>query len=112
MALLLAATAVPDLIELSKSAVDSDAQAAFEALQAMGPVAYPMAANYLKDTLVGDIFPLRRKWAAWALGDIRVPKEGDSKMVVHALVMALMDPDEGVCRAAHGADSTAWQLAR
>ncbi|MGD0094719.1 MAG: HEAT repeat domain-containing protein, partial [Planctomycetota bacterium] len=42
-----AATAAPDLIELSKSAVDSDAWSGFAGLQALGPAVYDVAAAYL-----------------------------------------------------------------
>jgi HEAT repeat protein len=98
-----AATAVPDLVELTHSAVDSDAQAAFEALRAMGPVAYPLAGKALVEVLSGDIIVERRRSAAWALGEIGAPKAGDPKNVLHGLLMALLDSDESVCRAAHGA---------
>ncbi|MCY3022353.1 MAG: HEAT repeat domain-containing protein, partial [Planctomycetota bacterium] len=100
---LVAATAVPDLIELSKSAVDSDAQSGSAGLQAVGPVAYELAAPYLVKVLREDLFADRRKWAAWALGDIRVPADGDRHKVIDALLLALLDPDEAVCRGAHGA---------
>jgi HEAT repeat protein len=95
--------AVPDLIEFSKSMVDSDAQAAFAALQDIGPAAYDVAAVYVVDVMRGDTFADRRKWAAWALGGIRVPAEGDRKKVIDGLLLALLDPDDGVCRGAHAA---------
>lgn len=98
-----AATAVPDLIELSKSAVDSEAQAGFAGLQAIGLAAYDAAAAYLVNVMRGDTFADRRKWATWALGGIRVPDSGDPKKVIDGLLMALLDPDDGVCRGAHGA---------
>jgi len=98
-----AAIAVPDLIELSKSMIDSDAQAGFAGLQAIGPAAYDAAAAYLVDVMRGDTFADRRKWAAWALGGIRVPGEGDPKKVIDGLLLALLDPDDGVCRGAHAA---------
>jgi HEAT repeat protein len=96
-----AATAVPDLIELSKSAVDSDGEAGFAALQAIGPVAYPMSVEYLIRTLRGDSFAERRKWAARAFWEIKVPDE--TSKALEALSMALLDEDDSVCRAAHGA---------
>ena len=98
-----AATSIPDLIELSKSAVDSDARAGLAGLQAMGPVAYSAAAPYLVNVLRGDIFEDRRMWATYALGDIRVPEDGDKADVIDALLLALLDPEDGVCRGAHGA---------
>ena len=97
-----AATSIPDLIELSKSAVDSEAQAGFAGLQAMGPVAYSAAAPYLVNVLHGDLFADRRMWASYALGDIRVPPEGDKAGVIEALMLALLDSEDGVCRGAHG----------
>ncbi|HEY3321371.1 MAG TPA: HEAT repeat domain-containing protein [Planctomycetota bacterium] len=97
------ATAVPDLIELSKSAVDSDAQAALTALGAIGPAAFPMAKGHLAGTLLTDLFADRRKWAALAIGEMGIPKDVDAKHVFDALQAALLDPDESVCRAAHGA---------
>lgn len=96
-----AATAVPDLIELSKSAVDSDGEAGFAALQAIGPVAYHMSVEYLVRTLRGDSFAERRKWAARAFWDIKAPDE--TSRALEALSMALLDEDDSVCRAAHGA---------
>ncbi|HYF50923.1 MAG TPA: HEAT repeat domain-containing protein [Planctomycetota bacterium] len=100
-----AATAIPDLIELTKSAVDSDAQAGFAALQAMGNVAYHVAGPHLIETLRADAFAERRKWATWALGEIKIPPppEGDKLKVVDALMEALLDTDPAVCRGAHGA---------
>jgi HEAT repeat protein len=98
-----ASTAVPDLIELSKSMVDSDAQAGFEGLGVIGPAAYPLAAPYLVSVLRGDLFPERRKWATWALAEIKVPATGDKEQVIDALRQELLDPDEAVCRGAHGA---------
>jgi HEAT repeat protein len=98
-----AATGVPELIELCKSTVDSDAQAGFAALQAIGPPAYGMAAPYLVNVIHGDLFADRRKWAAWALGGIRVPESGDAAKVIDTLMLALLDTDDGVCRGAHAA---------
>jgi NLR family CARD domain-containing protein 3 len=100
---LVGAVAIPDLIELSKSVVDSDAQAAFSAIQAMGPVAYPIAGRHLVEVLLTDLFAERRKWAAYALGDLGVPGATDSNKSIDALQTALLDPDEAVCRAAHSA---------
>ena len=97
------ATAVPDLIEFSKSAVDSDAKAGFEALQSMGGAAYSMASPHLVNVLLGDLFADRRKWAAIAMGEIGLPKDANPKKVLDALQAALLDPDESVCRAAHSA---------
>lgn len=98
-----AATAVPELLELSKSAIDSDAQAGLAGLQAIGPAAYGLSAAYLVNELRDDTFADRRCWAAAALGGIGVPAEGDSAKVIDGLLLALLDPDEGVCRAAHAA---------
>jgi HEAT repeat protein len=97
------ATAVPDLIEFSKSAVDSDAKAGFDALQSMGNAAYSMASPHLVNVLLGDLFADRRKWAALALGEIGLPKDANPKKVLDGLQAALLDPDESVCRAAHSA---------
>ena len=98
-----ASTAVPDLIELSKSMVDSDAQAGFEGLGVIGPAAYPLSAPFLVSVLRGDLFAERRKWATWALAEIKVPPTGDKEQVIDALRQELLDPDEAVCRGAHGA---------
>ena len=98
-----AAAALLDLIELSKSALDSDAQAGFEALGAMGPLGYMLAGEHLVRTIRGDLFAERRKWAAWAAGEIKVPADGDKANLIDALLLALLDEDEGVCRGAHGA---------
>ncbi len=98
-----ASTAVPDLVELSKSMVDSDARAGFEGLGVIGPPAYPLAAPYLVYVLRGDLFAERRKWATWALAEIKVPANGDKEQVIDALRQELLDTDEGVCRGAHGA---------
>lgn len=100
---LVGATAVPDLIEFSKSAVDSDAKAAFEALQSMGGAAYSLASPHLVNVIFGDFFADRRKWAAHALGEIGIPKDANPKKVLDALQAALLDLDESVCRAAHSA---------
>jgi HEAT repeat protein len=98
------AAALPELIELSKSAVDSDAKAGFAAIQAIGPLAYAVAGKYLASVLSGDLFADRRKWAAWALGEVKAPADGnDTHKVIDALLLALLDPDEAVCRGAHGA---------
>ncbi len=97
------ATAVPDLIELTKSAVDSDAVAGFEALGAMGPVAFSLASPHLANVLLGDLFADRRKWAAQTMGEIGIPPDANAKKVLDGLQAALLDPDESVCRAAHSA---------
>jgi HEAT repeat protein len=98
-----AAGASPDFIELSKSAVDSDARAGFAGLEAMGPIAYSIAAPHLVRVLRADLFEDRRKWATWALEKIKVPADGDKEKVIDALMMALLDPDAAVCRGAHAA---------
>jgi HEAT repeat protein len=98
-----AAAAIPDFIELSKSAVDSDAKAGFAGMEAMGPLAYSVAAQYLVRVLRADLFEDRRKWATWALGEIKVPADGDKEKVIDALMMGLLDPDAAVCRGAHAA---------
>ncbi|HYG76184.1 MAG TPA: HEAT repeat domain-containing protein [Planctomycetota bacterium] len=97
------ATAVPDLIEFSKSAVDADAKAGFDALQAMGEVAYGVAAPHLVNVLMADLFADRRAMAARTIGRMGIPKESDAKRVLDALQSALLDPEESVCRAAHTA---------
>lgn len=97
------ATAIPELLQLSNSAIESDARAAFSAIEAMGTYAYPLAAASLADTLVSDLFAERRRYAAQTLGGIGIPKEGDRARVLDAMQQALLDPDEAVCRTAHGA---------
>ena len=98
-----ALTAIPDLIELSKSAVDSDAEAGLDALGAMGPPAYALAGTHLATVVTTDLFVERRRSAALALGEIGVPADGDKLHVIDALLKALLDEDASVCRAAHGA---------
>jgi len=97
------ATAIPELLQLSNSAVESDSKAAFSAIEAMGVLAYPLAAVSLSDTLTSDLFAERRRYAAQTLGGIGIPKEGDRFRVLDALQQALLDPDESVCRTTHGA---------
>jgi len=97
------ATAIPDLIDLSQSIVDSDAKAGFEGLQAMGLVGYGLVSPHLVNVLMTDLFAERRTIAARTLGIIGIPQEADGKRVLDALQSALLDPDESVCRAAHTA---------
>lgn len=97
------ATAIPELLQLSNSAVESDSRAAFSAIESMGVLAYPLAAASLSDTLTSDLFAERRSFAAQTLGGIGIPKEGDRLRVLDALQQALLDPDESVCRTTHAA---------
>jgi HEAT repeat protein len=96
------AMAAPEFLELSKSAVDSDAEAGCAGLEAIGPVAYQLAGAQLATMVHGDVFSSRRRWAAAAIGSIGIG-EGDPARALDALLLALLDPDESVCRAAHDA---------
>ncbi|MFH0938812.1 MAG: HEAT repeat domain-containing protein [Planctomycetota bacterium] len=98
---IVAAPAVPELIELCQSTVDTDAQAGFAALADMGPFVYPLVGEHLVRTIRGDLFAERRKWAAWAAGEIKAPATGDRFKLIDALLLALLDEEEGVCRGAH-----------
>jgi hypothetical protein len=97
------AMAIPDLLKLAESVVETDSAAAFAALEGMGTLAYPLAARPLVRIATGDLFVERRAAAVRALGGMGVPADGDPEHVLDTLQQALLDPDESVSRAAHNA---------
>ncbi|HLX61398.1 MAG TPA: HEAT repeat domain-containing protein [Planctomycetota bacterium] len=98
-----AAEALDALVELSQSADDAEARAAFEALRRIGPEKNPRAIRYLDGVIRGSLYAARREWAVRALGLARPGLENGAFDGTAALIAALDDPDERVCRAARRA---------
>jgi len=93
--------ALPRLLDLAVEDHDEVALAALDAIGAMGLDAVDAAAD-LRAMVGGDPRPSRRAQAALALSEMGKDKQRGPK-IIEVLTLALMDPDEHVCRAAHTA---------
>jgi HEAT repeat protein len=95
-----AADAVGELIELSGSADDSEASAAFKALRSIGAEKNPACAAYFAGVIQENLFATRRLGAVLSLGAAPNLPEDAQHARLDALIKALDDPDESVCGAA------------
>jgi len=95
---------LPALPRLLDSAVEDNDEVAVTALDAVGAMGLDAAdaAADLRAILTDDPRPPRRAHAALALSEMGRDKQRGPK-IIEVLTLALMDPDEQVCRAAHTA---------
>lgn len=92
--------ALPALIEVSKSANAEEAAAAFDAVCAIGAGRDADAVMYLTGVIREGLFADWRRRAVQALGRSQRGLDPGSPDPVDALIAALADPDNAVCRAA------------
>ena len=88
-----ALTAIPDLIQFSKSVVDSDAEAGFAALGAMGRRRIRWL-RLIRDRCCEAISSRNgSKWADVGAGRNSRSGNGDKEHLIDALLQVLLDPD-------------------